>query len=218
MLKKQTQVGRSMIEIMGYMVVATFLMAGVAKIITSAYGEYKLSQASMQISDFAGVIVKASAADVSYEGIINIIKGKSAKGGSTQSELEAKERKRLIPRSFRIIGEKLYNVFGSEVSVSIPDGDISDHPGDQFAIQISDVDKDQCITLMSKEWANNRVVDLYAIVLNSNNYWFWPIYHPIKNSGERALPVKIADVAGTDSGTNAEGLCKDENNIMWVFN
>ena len=206
-----------MVEIMGYMVVTMFLIAGVAKIVTSAYGEYKLSQASMQISDFARTIVKASAGDVNYIEIVNIINGKSANGGSLQSSLEEKERKRLIPKSFRVIGEGIYNVFGGEVLVGVPpDNNIED----KFYIQFFGLDRDQCISLMSKEWSNNRVVDLYAIVLNGDNYWFWPIYHPIKTSGEHALPVQMAEVAGTGDGTNANGLCKDEteNNIMWVFN
>lgn len=223
MLKRQNQNGRSMVEVMGYMVVGMFLIAGVAKVVTSAYGEYKLSQASMQISDFAGTIVKASAADASYTEIVNIINGKSPDGtGSTQTDLQKKERKRLIPRSYRLVGEgtssKLYNVFGNEVKISVPSDDFSDHPGDQFAIQFMSLDRDQCITLMSKEWTNNRVVDLYAIVLNGSHYWFWPVYHPIAESNEHALPVKMADVAGTGSGTNADGLCANENNIMWVFN
>lgn len=215
-----------MVEIMGYMVVTMFLIAGVAKIVTSAYGEYKLSQASMQISDFAGTVVKASAADVNYVEIINIINGKSASGGNSQSSLEEKERKRLIPKSFRVIGNDIYNVFGGEVLVGVPSSDDNiELPGDKFYIQFFGLDRDQCISLMSKEWSNNRVVDLYAIVLNGDSlnggsYWFWPIYHPIKTSGEHALPVQMAEVAGTGDGTNANGLCKDEteNNIMWVFN
>lgn len=224
MIIKQVQSGRSMVEIMGYMVVAMFLMAGVAKVVTSAYGEYKLSQASMQISDFAGTIVKASAADVNYVEIVNIINGKSASGGSQQSPLEEKERKRLIPKSFRVIDEgtitKIYNVFGGEVKISVPSNDFaSDYPGDQFAIQFLGLDRDQCISLMSKEWYNNRVVDLYAIVLtkvgNDPYYWFWPAYHPASKLNEYPLPVKIAEIAGSGE---TEGLCGADNNIMWVFN
>ncbi len=208
---KNIQTGRSMIETMGYMVVSMFLIAGISKIVAGAYAEYKISQGSLQIADLAGTITKASA-DANYSDIIKIINGE----GTT--ELEKKERLRLIPRSFRVVDNLIYNTFGGKVEIAIPPDDISEHKSDQFAIRFYGLDHDQCVALMTKEWTNNRVVDLYAIVLNTVNYWYWPIYKPNSASGERALPVKVVDVAGSGSGANANGLCGDDNNIMWVFN
>ena len=193
---KTTQTGRSMIEVMGYMIVSMFLIAGVAKIVTGAYANYKLSQASIQISDLAKTIVKVSAADTDYLNTIDNIK-------------------EYLPKSYRVVGDNIYNVFGGEVRVGVPgNDDNTDHPGDQFYIRFFGLDRDQCIAMITKEWTNNRVVDLYSIILNGADYWFWPVYHPAENSHEHTLPVKMADVAGTDSN----GLCGDDNNIMWVFN
>ena len=204
---KNSQAGRSMVEVMGYMVVSMFLIAGVAKIVAGAYGEYKLSQAVIQLSDLAGVIVRVSAADSSYEATVNLLRSGSA------------EAKRLVPKSYRYDSSagKIYNVFGGEVQISVPINPIrTDHGGDQFAIQYFGLDKEQCIALMTKEWINNRVVDLYAIALNNSNYWFWPIYHPDQYLAEHTLPVQVIEVAGTGDG---DGLCAESNNnILWVFN
>ena len=218
---KSTQAGRSMVEIMGYMVVSMFLVAGIAKVISGAYSEYKISQGSLQIADFAGTIAKASAADANYLEIVNVINGTFSSDTET-AKLQKAERLRLIPKSYRLVENTIYNTFGGEVRVSVPSSDdlTSDHPGDQFAIQFLGLDRDQCIALMTKEWMNNRVVDLYAIILSSggtNTYWYWPIYQPA-TTGDKTLPVKMADVAGTGANENANGLCGDDNNIMWVFN
>ncbi len=215
MVNEYTQSGRSMIEIMGYMIVSMFLIAGVAKIVSGAYNNYKISQASMQISDLAGTIVKASAADSNYGEVVDIINNNIT--DDDMKALKLKERKNFIPKSYRVVGDKIYNVFGSEVQVSIPssDDDVGTR-GDQFAIQFLGLDREQCIEMMSKEWINNSVVDLYAIVLNSTNYWFWPVYHPVAANNEHALPVKMIDIAG--DGDSNEGLCGSDNNIMWVFN
>ena len=217
---KNTQAGRSMVEIMGYMVVSMFLIAGIAKVVSGAYSEYKISQGSLQIADFAGTIVKASAADTDYLETVNIINGGISEKPLT--DLQKAERLRLIPKSYRLVDNTIYNTFGGEVRVSVPSSSdlTSDHPGDQFAIQFLGLDRDQCIALITKEWINNRVVDLYAIVLSSggtNTYWYWPIYQP-DTTGDKTLPVKMADVAGTGANENANGLCGDESNIMWVFN
>lgn len=224
---KSTQSGRSMVEIMGYMVVSMFLVAGISKVVSGAYSEYKISQGSLQIADFAGTIAKASAADANYLEIVKVINGTFSSDTET-AKLQKAERLRLIPKSYRLVDNTIYNTFGGEVRVSVPSDENnpvkdelgSDHPGDQFAIQFLGLDRDQCIALMTKDWMNNRVVDLYAIVLSSggtNTYWYWPIYQP-SATGDKTLPVKMADVAGTGSGTNSNGLCGDENNIMWVFN
>lgn len=220
-MKNCEQSGRSIVEVMGYMVVAICLIAGISKIIAGAYRDYKLSQASAQISDLAGTIVKASLADSNYNEVVNIING-TYSSDSTVSAIQAKERLRFIPKSYRVVGSKIYNVFGGEVQVSIPDDEVqSGVRSDQFAIHFYGLDREQCVELMKKEWTDNRVVDLYSIILNAGNsdatYWFWPVYHPSDENNEKELPVKISDVAGTgDDGD--EGLCVESNDIMWVFN
>ena len=70
--------------------------------------------------------------------------------------------------------------------------------------------------------ANNKNIDLYAIIINSNNYWYWPAYTTFTEVegvvADNTLPVTRAAVAGTD--INDKGQCdRDTNNvIMWIFN
>lgn len=222
---KNTQAGRSMIEVMGYMTVGMVLIIGIAKVVTGAYSDYKISQASIQLSDFAGTIVKASAADANYSEVVNVINGLKPDGSAGQDDLEKKERLRLIPKSFRLITatNKIYNVFGGEVTVSVVSAEEGNQykNGSQFAIQFDGLDREQCIALMTKEWINNRVVDLFSIVLNGTYYWYWPLYSPDSTNNEYELPVKMIDIAGSGeaSGTSdGNGLCGDDNNILWIFN
>lgn len=200
MLSNKTQSGRSMVEVMGYMIVTIFLAVGISKIIAGAYGEWKISQAAMQVADLAKSIVMVSAADTDYKETIEAIQ----KGTS-----------RIVPKSYQKLpcpdnnNCKLLNVFGGEVQVGTID--------DKFTLTFTELDKEQCVALMTKEWENNRTVDLYSIALEPANIsWYWPVYHPNNDANQKALPVKIADVAGTDSD---DGACASENNsITWTFN
>ncbi|MBR3662563.1 MAG: hypothetical protein IKN67_04715 [Alphaproteobacteria bacterium] len=193
MMNQNTQSGRSMVEVMGYMVVVMLLAAGLGKIVAGAYGEYKFSKASLQLSDYAVAITKAAAIDATYEDVIQKINS----GDS--------EAKKLLPSSYRVNSNKVRHAFGGEVTVGTYDAD-------KFYITFSGLEKDQCIELAMKDWINNRIVDLYTIKVN-DDIWYWPIYH----AGDNALPITYAKVAGT---TDDNGQCTDgdENSIMWVFN
>ena len=74
MIYKDTQSGRSMVEVMGYMAAVMAIVAGISKLITGAYSEYKISKASVQLADLAGSILKSSTVDVNYENIVNMEK------------------------------------------------------------------------------------------------------------------------------------------------
>lgn len=193
-----TQSGRSMIEVMGYMAAVMAVIAGVSKIITGSYNQYKLSKASIQVSDLASVIVKASTVDPNYDDII-----KSIKDGT-------KEGRRLLPTSFKMNeSKKIYHAFGGEATLGILN--------DKFTITFTGLTREQCIELGMKEWINNKIVDLYGIDINGNQ-WAWPIYADT-TSGISALPTKRSALAGKDLNDN--GQCNKpgkSNSIMWIFN
>lgn len=193
-----TQSGRSMIEVMGYMAAVMAVIAGVSKIITGSYNQYKLSKASIQVSDLAGAIVKASTIDPDYDDII-----KSIKDGT-------KEGRRLLPTSFKMNeSKKIYHAFGGEATLGILN--------DKFTITFTGLTREQCIELGMKEWINNKIVDLYGIDINGNQ-WAWPIYADT-TSGISALPTKRSALAGKDLNDN--GQCNKpgkSNSIMWIFN
>lgn len=207
-----TQSGRSMIEVMGYMAAVMAVIAGVSKIITGSYNQYKLSKASIQVSDLASVIVKASTVDPNYNDTVDAIKN------GTDTGL------RLLPSSFKMDNKKIYHAFGGEVTLGHPPYE-NEHNNEhntccdlnKFYIKFENLTREQCIELGMKEWINNKIVDLYGININGNK-WTWPIYADT-TSGISALPTKRSALAGKD--LNDEGQCNQPgkgNFIMWIFN
>ncbi len=201
-----TQSGRSMIEVMGYMAAVMAVIAGVSKIITGSYNQYKLSKASIQVSDLASVIVKASTVDPNYNDTVDAIKQGTNK---------------LLPSSFKMdSNKKIYHAFGGEVTLGHPPYENEHHTCcdlNKFYIKFENLTREQCIELGMKEWINNKIVDLYGIDINGNQ-WAWPIYADT-TSGISALPTKRSALAGKD--LNDDGQCNKpgkSNSIMWIFN
>ncbi len=201
-----TQSGRSMIEVMGYMAAVMAVIAGVSKIITGSYNQYKLSKASIQVSDLASVIVKASTVDPNYDDTVDAIKQGTNK---------------LLPSSFKMdSNKKIYHAFGGEVTLGHPPYENEHHTCcdlNKFYIKFENLTREQCIELGMKEWINNKIVDLYGIDINGNK-WAWPIYADT-TSGISALPTKRSALAGKD--LNDDGQCNKPgkgNSIMWIFN
>lgn len=202
MKNKIVQSGRSMVEMMGYMAVVLSVTAGIGALISNTYDEYKYSKASLQISEFASAVVRASAVDPDYGEIIDNIKAMNDKG------------KVFIPKSYRVVGSKIYHAFGGTVDVGWPPASTSGEDKTKFAIKFNKLKRKQCIELAMKDWQNNRSVDLFEIQINNNTPWYWSVY---SGSMENTLPVKRSVVAGT--GTS-EGQCAEEkdNSITWIFN
>ena len=212
MIYKDTQSGRSMVEVMGYMAAVMAIVAGISKLITGAYSEYKISKASVQLADLAGSILKSSTVDVNYENIVNMVNGK------TKDSRLNKEGRKLIRTTYKVVGgadgNKIYNAFGGEVKVGVPNS--GEEAKDKFYISFEGLDREQCIEMAMKEWHTNKVVDLYSMVVN-NNYWYWPIYAS-STAGASQLPATRSALAG--KSVDDLGQCNKEsgNLIMWVFN
>ena len=191
------QSGRSMVEMMGYMAVVLSVTAGIGTLISNTYDEYKYSKASLQISDLAAAIVRSSAVDADYTDVVANVSAVNDKG------------RKIIPKSFRVVGTRIYHAFGGTVTVATVDDDPT-----KFTIRFNNLKRKQCIELAMKEWQNNKSVDLFEIAVNSN-YWYWAAYSDVGDT-DNTLPVKRSIVAGSDAHT---AQCRDENNvIMWVFN
>lgn len=199
MRKIKTQSGRSMVEMMGYLAVVMVLMASIGRIVANAYGEYKISKASVQLTELSSAIVKASAIDLDYSEVVSMI------NGTHSSDVKKAEGIKMIPSSFRTSSDnKIYNAFGKQVYVGVT-------TDKKLSIRYEGLTRDQCIALAMKDWINNKVADLYSITIN-DYVWSWPIYSTDGN----VLPVKRSAVAGVED----DGQCykATENIIMWVFN
>ena len=229
MLRRDDEKGRSMVEMMGYMAVAISLVASVGHLVAKAFDEYKYSKAYIQLSDLVGSIVRASAIDADYQEVVKMVNGESIEASKN------KEGQKLIPGSYRRIGNTLYHAFGGKVTISLPpvDGGINlgeaineaedeTAHSDKFAVTFEGLTRKQCIEMALKDWNNNKNIDLYAIIINSAHYWYWPAYTVFTEVEgvvvDNTLPVTRVAVTGT--GDDDEGQCDREinNSIMWIFN
>lgn len=208
MKNRFSETGRSMVEMMGYMMVVLTLITMVGRIVTNAFDEHKYSKASLQLSDLAGAVVKAAAVEPDYTEVIQMINGTLTGEGS---DLKNAEGLKIIPGSFRLVGRKIYHAFGGEVKVSLPPNGIGG--SDKFAISFEGLKKRQCIELAMKDWRKNANVDLYSVIINKTSYWYWPVY---SGTVDNVLPVTRAKLTGTGSGGQCS-LAKG-NSVMWVFN
>lgn len=193
------QSGRSMVEMMGYMAVVLSITAGIGTLISNAYDNYKYSKASLQISELASAIVRASAVDADYYEITSKLNGM----------VLSDDAKVLIPKSFRVAGSKIFHAFGGQVVIGTPEDRT------RFSIQFQRLSRKQCIELAMKEWQNNKSVDLYEIIINNNTPWHWASY---EEGSTNVLPVKRSAVAGRHSGDNEAQCNERNNNITWIFN
>lgn len=190
------QKGRSMVEMMGYIAVVIAITVSIGYIISKAFGDYKYSKASLQVSDLADAITKAGAIEPNYEEIVDMVSGLTDEG------------KKIIPSSYRINGGNIYHAFGGLVTIEHPNDDVT-----KFAIIFDNLNRNQCIELAMKDWTHNKYTDLFSITVN-NTQWNWPAY----GAGDKVLPIKRSEVVGVSVG-NDDGICQDavSNSIMWVF-
>ena len=218
-ITKKYESGRSMVEMIGYMAVIITVTASIGQLVYKAFGEYKFSKASMQVTELANAITKAGAIEANYGRIVDMINGESSVAADNE------EGVRMIPSSFKVRGHSIYHAFGGTVTVGTPSAGSADTSA-KFSITFHDLNYKQCVDLALKDWSKNKYVDLDSIFIFKKNEetadgagataaWYWPIYG--SPYGTFALPVKMVDVAGTD---DTPGQCQDNdlNSIMWVFN
>lgn len=192
MLKRKIcEKGRSMVEMMGYMAVVMTVIVAIGKIVTNAFDEHKFSQASLQLGDLAAAVSKAGAVEKDYSSV---------------------DFSKVIPSTYRVVGSKIFHVFGGEVTLGTVSGDKS-----KFSIAFKGLRRKQCIEMAMKDWRRNQNVDLYSVCVNGACL-YWPVYGYDGGTPKGTLPIKRAMVTGTSE--NDKGLCSLEiNNVVtWVFN
>lgn len=192
MMRKINEKGRSMVEMMGYMAVVMTVIVAIGKMVTNIFDEYKVSQASLQLSDLAAAISKAGAMEKDYKEVVDDVNGSH----------------KYVPQSYRIAGNKIFNILGGEVTVDKHDD------GGKFSVIFSGLRRKQCIELAMKDWRRNQNVDLYALGVNGE-FSFWPVY---KSDAAGVLPMTRIRLTG--KGENDLGLCNlaTGNTVTWIFN
>ena len=176
---KNSESGRSMVEMMGYMAVVMVLSAGIGNLITRAYGEYKMSKASIQLTELSSSIVRASAVDPTYEEVVSMV------NGTHEDDVKNREGRKLIPSSFRLVGRQIFHAFGGKVSVAIPSADIIDGASDKFSIAFEGLTRDQCTPCPVWSRGNFRFTGqvLFLLCLSSALLpWAWALQSILRSS------------------------------------
>lgn len=208
MMYKDNQNGRSMVEMMGYLMVVMGVIIAMGRIVSSAFDNHKYSTASLQLTELVNAMVKASAIDYDYSEVVNKIK--TADGA-----------KELAPNTYRVVGTDIYHAFGGTVEVATADENT------KLVITYKKLSKKQCVELAMKDWRKNQYADLFSVKVN-DTYWYWVAYgnkeggavalDEGKCSGSTcALPMRRSALTGV--GDN-DGQCTDtrNNTITWTFN
>lgn len=201
---KDNQHGRSMVEVIGYMGAVMAIVAGVGKMVSGAYSDYKISKASQQLSDLASAIVRASTIDPNYTETVKKITDVNSDKHS--------DGLKLIPSTFRVAGSKIFHAFGGETTLGTV--------GNMFYIRYDNLTREQCIELGMKDWINNKIVDLAFLNVNGDDDWCWPANKGSENNCP-TLPTKRSILAGAnENDDNDNGQCNKEtdNFIIWYFN
>lgn len=191
-----TQKGRSMIEVIGYMGVFMVLIAGVGRLVASAFEDYKYSRASLQLGDLAAAVTRAAAVDGNYADVVKEDKWK-----------------RYVPDTFRKKNNKYYHAFGGEMSMSCASDSESCA---KFTITFSGLNKKQCVELAMKDWSKNKTVSLDKMQTDNTNVWCW-------HNCSKKFPVQRHQVEGVDGTSNAacgkDSTGEQKNKqIIWTFN
>lgn len=213
---KKTQSGRSMVEMMGYLMVAMGVIVAVGRIVSSAFDSHKYSIAALQLSDLVSGIVRSSAIDVDYTNVIN-----KAKKGDRE----------LIPESFRVAGSGnnavIYHAFGGTVTI-----DLFQNTTEKFAVTFNNLSKKQCVEMALRDWSKNQYADLFAIIVRDYT-WYWQAYGTGDSTSDTLnvsdsaicsnkvcrLPVVRSRLTGVkDNDPDAQCLDERSNSVTWVFN
>ncbi len=226
---KKTQAGRSMIEMMGYLMVVMGVIIAIGKIVSSAFDNHKYSTASLQLTELVGAMVRSSAIDVDYTEVVDKVNGKCEKDSTTVTVECAKT---IVPNTYRVVPGSnkvsIYHAFGGKVDVNIYNND-----PEKFFVTFKNLSKKQCVELALKDWRRNQYADLYAVIVNKTKAWYWPAYGGENGStvgatsgnctgssnSVCALPVSRVMLTGKNKG-DSNAQCNDDrdNEVTWIFN
>ena len=202
--KKIDQNGRTIIELIAYIVVMVVLTASVAQIVAQGLHKYESSAVMQQLIDLKKVITARYAADGNY---LNL----------SWDDLCAD---RIGPKSLmpdtddstgKCVSQHGRHIFDGLVRIGAADA------GKTYYIEFHELPQDVCVQLGTIVWSNMDGSDLDRMIigqgagLQGKKTWVWQ-YSPVsEENGDKELPANIRDVV--DSCTS-----EDDNTIRWYFN
>ncbi|MBO4285543.1 MAG: hypothetical protein J5895_04890 [Alphaproteobacteria bacterium] len=202
--KKSNQNGRTIVELIAYIVVMVAITASVAQIVAQGLHKYESSAVLQQLLDLKKVIAARYAADGNYQNLSwNDLCADRIGPKSLMPETDASTG-RCVSQHGRHIFDGIVRIGSADV-------------GKTYYIEFQELPQDVCVQLGTIVWSNMDGSDLDRMVigqgagLQHSKTWVWQ-YSPVSEAdGDKELPANIRDVA--DSCTS-----EDDNTIRWYFN
>ena len=206
-----SQEGRTIVEMLAYIMVMITITAGIAMLISKGYYRYECSSIQQDLVDFQKAIAKRYAADGHYTNVKwddlceydlgprDIMPEKICveEGGKQKCKCKVQRGR---------------HIFDGTVDIGKDDCDISHSYCVTFYIQFNDLPQDICAQLGTKSWSNISGSDLERMEIN-DTLWYWES-SPIQHSG---MSKKALLPASAESVSKAchEGY---DNRVRWYFN
>ena len=167
-LYKSNQIGRSMIEAIGYISVMIMITVSIAAAVNSGYYKYRMSRINQELTDLKKVISQRYVAADNYKDVSmdTLIDEKIAPYDTADGA----------------------HAFGGDVKIGSGDSE-----GSTFYIEFDDVPREVCMELGLRVWLVNDGSDLDAMKIN-NKTWGWKFSNSIDNPNYE-LPAITSDVA-----------------------
>lgn len=190
-MKKCSELGRTMIEVIGVLAILTAVSVGINKFINNMHDKYKISRITQQITDLRKNIRNRYVANGDY----SVIK--------TQDMIDSN----VIP-SDMVDNGKVIHAYNAEVTFS--------GAKDTYQITFSKLPHHVCVELAVMNWNFGGSSDLYRLKINENEFnW------PIMAAGGKELPVSISDAEVAcvlPPKEDENGVTEYNNNtITWTF-
>ena len=175
------QVGRSMLEAIGYISIGMILAVSIATAVNSGYFRFRIGRMHQQLMDLKKVVSQRYVAAEGYNDV----------------NLDTLIEEKIIP--FELRGKT--HAFGGKIDIGPGEGD----NGETFYINFESLPPQSCVELGSILWVVNDGSDLDSLDINGT-IWAWKYSSSTEGKTVKyELPVKTIDV---NSACNP--VCQDE--------
>ena len=200
-LSKNDQKGRSMVEMLGVLAIIGVLSVGGISGYSKAMGKFKMTKAQDQMSMILMNVRTAFATSPSYDGLND---QNALDYGIVPSEMSNKGKE----------GATLVNAFGGAAHIfscgeddeyvacsQLLTGDMGD-PKMYFAISMTGLSKEECVTLGSVDWGSDGLI---GVTIGS------------KELGPEDFPPTLASIASGCSEDKEANDMSSGNTITWTY-
>lgn len=189
---QSNQNGRTIMEMIAYIMIMVTLTAAVATMAHTGYHRYECSQVQLELADLKKIIVMRYAAEGNYKKI------------NWNDLRESHMGPRNIMPTRDCSTQDCYGQHTFEGKIEIG---TNDEYGETFYIEFQELPTDVCNQMGSKQWPSTDGSDLEKMKINDVEW----VLKSQKQDNQKVLPAQTKDVVGA---------CKEgyDNKIRWTFN